>query len=261
MCHLLGSSRIINSIREVAANGGLGEAAAWLVLRQSIYVSLTTNAPLNVNLECYKPSLAFLGLTDHAWANKIVFIFAETLVFSAGFEGDIPVQDQEWQSLQQAAMEWYRDKPSTFLPVFESSVQSPTSTSQNFQSTFPEISMLEAPHVMGQVYYHLTLIILALTMPSKGPRRRGFQAVQAWHETETTIRQNLRRVIGLAMSNSHAVAANFEASHILYACGHCITSPAERDAAIRFLGGVREKLGWSIDHIISHLERHWSGEC
>ena len=79
MTHLLGSSRLVNTINEVAASGGLGEAAAWVALRQNIYVCLTINAPLNLDLDCYKASTSFIGVTDHAWVNKIVYVFAEIL--------------------------------------------------------------------------------------------------------------------------------------------------------------------------------------
>ncbi|KAH0830917.1 Zn(II)2Cys6 transcription factor [Fonsecaea pedrosoi] len=262
MCHLLGSSRVINSVGEVAANGGLGESAAWLVLRQSIYVSLTSNTPLNVNLGCYKRSSVFLGLTDHAWANKIVFIFAETLAYSAKSNEQGAADVEDWHTLQQAATQWYHDKPDTFLPVFETSTETrarnePTTT--GLRNPFPTISMLQAPHVIGLMYYHLTLILLALSDPVKTVRRRGLESMRLWRETEQKVKADLKRCIGLAISNPHVVAANFEASHILYACGHCLNSPEEREAAIDFLRGVRVKLGWGIDHIIDHLERHWAG--
>ncbi|CAM1508746.1 Fc.00g055940.m01.CDS01 [Cosmosporella sp. VM-42] len=282
MCHLLGSSRVINSIGVVAANGGLGEAAAWLVLRQSIYVSLTSDTPLNINLACYKASSVFLGLTDHAWANKIVFILAETLVFSSKFDACLggTASDDEWHGLLQITSDWFREKPDTFLPVYESNVREPTEnqtqaapTTEREQSldiattysdstsvddvdnhVFPEISMLSAPHVIGLMYYHLTLIILALTDPARSVRRSGLKNLRLWHETEHKVRRDLKRCVGLALSNPHVVAANFEASHILHACGHCLSCPKERQAAVRFLQGVRVKLGWQIDHIIDHLK-------
>jgi len=85
----------------------------------------------------------------------------------------------------------------------------------------------------------------------------GLEGFRVWRETENTIRHHLKRCIGLAMSNPHVVAAHYEATHILYACGHCINCPVEREAAIRFLHGVREQLGWSIDHVVDHLE-NWN---
>ncbi|EXJ73101.1 uncharacterized protein A1O5_04250 [Cladophialophora psammophila CBS 110553] len=261
MCHLLGSSRVINSVGEVAANGGLGESAAWIVLRQGVYVSLTSNAPLNVDLGCYKRSVVFLGLTDHAWANKIVFIFAETLVYSAKSSEHAGADVEDWRTLQHAATQWYHDKPDTFLPVFEASSEESAPNrlaGPGCRNPFPTISMLQAPHVIGLMYYHLTLILLALSDPVHTARRRGLESIRMWRELEQKVRIDLKRCIGLAISNPHVVAANFEASHILYACGHCLNSPGEREAAVDFLRGVRVKLGWGIDHIIEHLERHWA---
>ncbi|OAP58086.1 hypothetical protein AYL99_07176 [Fonsecaea erecta] len=261
MCHLLGSSRVINSVGEVAANGGLGESAAWLVLRQSIYVSLTSNTPLNVNLGCYKRSSVFLGLTDHAWANKIVFVFAETLAYSAKSNGHDLTDVEDWHTLQHAAKQWYLDKPDTFLPVFETPIEEDARnehTTNEFRNPFPTISMLQAPHVIGLMYYHLTLILLALSDPTNTARWRGLDSIRLWREMEQKVRVDLKRCIGLAISNPHVVAANFEASHILYACGHCLNSPGEQEAAVDFLRSVRVKLGWGIDHIIDRLKRHWA---
>lgn len=181
MCHLLGSSRVINTIGEVAASGGLGEAAAWLALRQSIYVSLTTNVPLNLDLDRYRASSAFQGLTDHAWANKIVFIFAETLKFST--EAVNPTTCDRWCLLDQATTDWFQSKPDTFNPILENS--SATAQESDVAKVFPEIHMLQAPHVLGLIYYHLSRIILATSDPSKC--RAGFAALQAWRETEVEI--------------------------------------------------------------------------
>lgn len=319
MCHLLGSSRVINSIGVVAANGGLGEAAAWLVLRQSIYVSLTTNNPLNVNLDCYRTSSVFLGLTDHAWANKIVFIFAQTLLLSsrdgnAEDEGEEESLAQQWHAVRQSAMQWFQEKSDTFLPLYESPPRPPapspgattvsTSAKSNsvngtkstdndtadVSSPFPTVCMLQAPHVIGMMYYHLTQILLLLTSPSSpsspgtspttAPHHHhhrassnslsrtnsrfsvpgGLALLHHIHITTSKIRSHLHLCLGLAQSNPSVVAANFEASHILFACGGvCLTNPDERRAAVSFLHDVRRRLGWGVDGIIARLEAEWNG--
>lgn len=276
MCHLLGSSRVIDSVGAVAANGGLGEAAAWLVLRQAIYVSLTGGAPLNLNLDCYRRSAAVArSLTDHAWANSMVFRFAETLVFSAKHDdspvADAAVDDAEWYALMDATNAWLRDAPDTFRPIYEgaardgaypSAERSPPRLADGLDDAepFPVVAMLQAPHVMGLMYYHLTMIMLALTDPAALVRRSGVQSLRRWHETERGVRHHLRRCVGLALGNPHVVASNFEASHILHVCGHCLTDPSEQRASVVFLRGVREKLGWRTDHIIEHLELQWRRE-
>jgi hypothetical protein len=253
MTHLLGSSRLVNTINEVAASGGLGEAAAWVALRQNIYVCLTINAPLNLDLDCYKASTSFIGVTDHAWVNKIVYVFAEILRYScqpAEF-----LTSETWLDLNQATEDWFQTKPDTFNPLL--AIRYPTPTDAGDRRVFPEILMLQAPHVIGMVYYHLSHIVLASTDPHK--TRVGFGAVWSWRETENTLRSDLKAIVGLAISNPHVPAANFEASHILHACGHCLRSQAERQAALDFLHSVTERIGWRVQHIVDHLREYWQG--
>jgi hypothetical protein len=283
MCHLLGSARVLGCISEVAANGGLGEAAAWLVLRQNIYVSLIGQTPIAINLECYKKSQVFSGMTDHAWANKMVFIFAETLTFSEGYEAWLlRAAEEEWTRLNAKAAAWFHEKPDTFRPIYESldtesvkgfadtpetDIESSPNLNHRFEqpytgnvswtAPFPQICMLHAPHVIGLMYYHLTLIILSLTNPASRKGRQGLDSFRVWNKTEEEVRRHLKRCVGLALSNPHVVAANFEASHIVQVCGHCLNNEGERHAAVVFLHGVRAKLGWKTSHIIEALAVQW----
>lgn len=253
MTHLLGSSRLVNSINEVAARGGLGEAAAWVALRQNIYVCLTINAPLNLDLDSYKASTSFIGLTDHAWVNRIVYGFAEILRYSC--QPAESLTSEAWLDLRRATEDWFQTKPDTFNPLL--TIHHPTLVDAGERRVFPEILMLQAPHVIGMVYYHLSHIILASTDPSK--IRVGFGAVRSWRETENALRSDLKAIIGLAISNPHVPTASYEASHILHACGHCLRSQAERQAALDFLHGVTERIGWRVQHIVDHLCEHWQG--
>ena len=256
MCHLLGSSRIINSIEQLGVNGGLGEAAAWLVLRQHIYVSLMSNASLDISLGCYKVSLAVQGSTDHDWANKILLICAHCLAYQSkpSFPGELPT-DGNWNTLRCETINWYQSKPDTFLPLFENHGGVQNSTQQTHKA-FPEIAMLHAPHVMAMMYYHLAMIILTLSDPSH-LHRAGLLGLRSWKEIENRIRPHLKKCIGLALSNPHVPAAKLEASHILYACGLCLDSPIEQDMAVTFLRDVRKKLAWKTEHIVSHLNNLW----
>lgn len=47
--HLLGSAKFIALASSFATQGGLGEAASWVVLRQNLYVSLAMSTPLRLD--------------------------------------------------------------------------------------------------------------------------------------------------------------------------------------------------------------------
>lgn len=177
MCHLLGSSRVINSMTSFVASGGLGEAAAWVCLRQNIYVAITTNTRLELRLDAYKHSQSFGASTDCAWTNQIVLIFAEIL--NSLFDTDDSSREERWHELQQAAESWLLSKPDTFAAILSSSLEE-TSVAEG--PDFPEIWMLQPAHVIGLQYYHLARILLASSDPRKS--RLGFTGMRSWRDTE-----------------------------------------------------------------------------
>lgn len=226
-CHLLGSTRLVNAMAAFASNGGLGEAASWLSLRQDLYVALTSNAPLNVHLDNYELYQSFYSNDDTAWANRMIHIYARIL--SAAFRATPDINKAEWDELDNATKEWHDQRPEHFNPILEQD----SSPSSNVP--FPTVQLLQAAHVVGMQYSHMAKILLAIYDP-RIPKL-GFGAVQARRKSEVgpsqklllsggrkltrlqaILLQHLRMVIGIAISNEHVQMATFEASHILYAC-------------------------------------------
>jgi hypothetical protein len=115
--HLTGISRIVNSMSLFDFNGGLGEAAAWLCLRQDIYVSLTKQRPLRSDLETYLQSDVFRRVDDAAYANKMVFLLARAL--SCVFPSDLPVCNEKLESIRLEVDSWFDSKPASFNPILE----------------------------------------------------------------------------------------------------------------------------------------------
>jgi hypothetical protein len=156
-CHLLGSTRLVNSMTAFASCGGLGEAASWLSLRQDLYVALTLNKPLNIHLKNYELSQSFYSTDDAAWANRIVHTFARIL--STAFRGTPVMKKEEWDELNSAAQAWHSNKPETFEPVYMES------SGYSSGSSFPSVWLLQPAHVVGWQYFHLAKILLAIYDP------------------------------------------------------------------------------------------------
>ena len=108
--HLTGTTHILNTVSTFGSSGGLGEAAAWLCLRQDIYVSLTTQQPLRTNLENFYDSDVFIRDDDFAWSSRMVFLLAKCL---QGAFSDASVASSTDEDVE----EWFRSKPQTFEPV------------------------------------------------------------------------------------------------------------------------------------------------
>lgn len=112
-CHLLGSTRLLNSISSYAADGGFKESASWISLRQHIYIALTNEQPLSLNLENYRHSGVFVDNSDEAWADRIILIFASILNFVFGSDQHKGQQfiENRWSELEAEAEAWNQRKP------------------------------------------------------------------------------------------------------------------------------------------------------
>lgn len=161
-CHLLGTTRILNSVTQFGSSGGLGEAAAWLCLREDIYASLVSQQPLRTRLETYLRSSTFQRNDDVFWANRMVFLLAKVLSCAFREQQQQTPSDsgqQSWnESLQlvdQEVEDWKRTRPSTFEPIL---FKPPCSSREEEQygGGFPEIWMLAPFH--GRRFYRLRQI-------------------------------------------------------------------------------------------------------
>ncbi|CAI7623483.1 unnamed protein product [Penicillium pancosmium] len=170
--HLTGTTRILNTVSIFGSSGGLGEAAAWLCLRQDIYVALTTQQPLRTDLQNFLESDVFDRDDDFAWSSRMVFLLAKALqgVFA---------KSSNSKSIDEEVQEWYANKPHTFEPIRV------VPRGSEIENRFPAIWMLLPVHgevpsclfsfalsstdngaVVGLQYYHMTKIVLALSQSS-----------------------------------------------------------------------------------------------
>lgn len=114
-CHLLGQSRLLNSMAEFSHSGGLGEAASWVSLRQDIYISVVSKQPISIDLKIYEKSKSFEKKDDGSWANVMVYLFARVLALA--FAPNSQHLHDEWQFLEMSVEQWNLSKPKTFSPV------------------------------------------------------------------------------------------------------------------------------------------------
>ncbi|RBR14466.1 uncharacterized protein FIESC28_07702 [Fusarium coffeatum] len=138
--HLTGTSRIVNSMSLFDFNGGLGEAAAWLCLRQDIYVSLTKQRPLRSDLETYIQSDVFRRVDDAAYANRMVFLLAKALSYV--FPTSSSFSNEKLDSIRLEVENWFDSKPAAFNPILENA------RNKEEGRLLPEIWVLSPFHVL-----------------------------------------------------------------------------------------------------------------
>ena len=243
-CHLLGTSRILNSIASYAADGGFKESASWISLRQDIYISLTSQQPLGLQLSNYRHSSIFSDQSDEAWADRIVFTFATILNYV--FEGQNAATP--WSDLEAEVEAWKLTKPWYFNALW---------TKDSFGQTrsWPEMQVSYPAHAVGLQYYCLCKIVLAIYDPQL--RKLGFASHRLRKTSEITVVDNLRMAVGLAVSNPDVTNAMFQGSHILSVCGSYLHDRRDQEAAVDFLVGMQNTMGWRTTQIIQDLREQW----
>lgn len=253
-CHHFGTARILNSISSFAADGGLRESASWVSLRQHIYVSLTSQQPLNLSLDNYRHSSVFREFDDESWTNRVIFLFGTILqtIFEESEEANTnSLTKERWTELHAEVDEWERTKPWTFTALHVE-----PNAGEKFNGAWPQLSCAQGVVAVGLQYYHLSKIILTIYSPNAS--LVGLAGVRARKATDASIRKHIRITIGYGISNETCGNAMFQGSHILSACGAYIVDPLEQEACVEYLNGLQSRIGWRTDKVIADLREQWS---
>ncbi|KAJ9655825.1 hypothetical protein H2198_005362 [Neophaeococcomyces mojaviensis] len=265
--HLYGQTKVLNAISDFAADGGVRESGSWTSLRQHVYISLTKQRPLELDLANFKHSSIFYETTNEAYANRIIYIFAKLLKFVFPEEGsnDHNLYLAQWAEIQADVENWWETKPWYYKPLWgEKNMTSPTSTTTTSPGQarahgsfrYPELKMAHPAQVVGYQHYHMAKILLILYDPSL-KARLGFATYRTRKETEGVVLTHVRQIVGLAKSNEDVTNGLFQASHILSACGGYICDYEERQVAIDFLKYIQRKTGWKTEQTVLELQEQW----
>ncbi|KAF4467824.1 Zn 2cys6 transcription factor, partial [Fusarium albosuccineum] len=187
-----GSSRLLNSEFRFAAQGGLEEAASWVVLRQDMYVSLTRSRPLRTNMDSYRDSQSFVDTCDESLANRVVFICGRVLAYAFGPESRLdPVL---WVELGEDLRRWYETTP---WKVLSFSPDSPAREGGE-PSVFPTLWMARHIQVLGYQHYYIARMLLNIFNPQLWTPR--FNAIRSTAASDEVVREDLRTLLGLTIS-------------------------------------------------------------
>jgi len=245
--HLQGITRILGQVSSFCSGGGLGEAVAWLCVRQEIYVSLVHQQPLRTQVANFEHSFSLKRNDDLSWANRIVLLLAQVLCVA--FLDPTVETRARLNILGERVEDWMREKPPTFEPIkfVPKDKKSP--------QRFPIIWMLQPFHVLGVQYYYIAKIVLAVSVGQSDTSKRYF----FWQATDVgrRVRTYLLTVVGLAKSNPKAENTLFTARHTLTVWGSVLTKKTDQQAVKAFLQDMEERTGWTNSKLIATLEEQW----
>ncbi|KAI5468136.1 hypothetical protein BGZ63DRAFT_460005 [Mariannaea sp. PMI_226] len=246
--HLTGTSRIVNSMSFFDFSDGLGEAAAWLSLREDIYVSLVRQRPLKMDLENFRQSSVFRRRDDAAYASRMVFLLAKTL--GCAFPPAQPGVAHDLEMLDSEINFWFESKPAAFTPIYEE----PRNRGEG--KLLPDIWVLSAFHAIGLQYYHIAKIILAMSTPIVAAS--VYDNIRMGKRVENIVRHHLYQVIALAASNTRGENTLFTARHSLSVWGGVFGALDDQQMAVDFLDYVQDRTGWNTALLRESLREQWA---
>ncbi|KAF2152825.1 hypothetical protein K461DRAFT_267514 [Myriangium duriaei CBS 260.36] len=246
-CHLYGITQLLNTTQSFASLGGLREAAAWVFLRQRIYVAFTEQRPLDVDLENYKASTAFHDQDDESWANRIIYLFA--LILNQVLQSQGTMNVDVLAGLDKEVEHWMSTKPWHFSSLWESNLQDDT------PGKLQPLLMSHPAHVVGLQYYNMAK--MTLTIFDTTSVVAGFDRLEQQRAMEVVVRRHLRTIMSLSVSNEIVENANFQTSHSLFVCGTYFRDPLDQQVAVDVLREIKCRSGWNTDYVIEYLFERW----
>ncbi|KAK2470417.1 hypothetical protein H9L39_18034 [Fusarium oxysporum f. sp. albedinis] len=215
--HLVGCARLWNNIPDFIAQGGLSEAASWIMLRQNLHISLIKGEPMQVDLNKYRRSRSFVDTTDEDFANRIILLCCQVLAtcFSPSAQPDY----ETWEHLGKEVASWHDSIPAHYSPYHHSDVKS---TSAGVKSAFPIVWMMNPAQVMGYQHYCLARILLHISEPRLWVS--SLRTIEHRVAADKAALKDLHIAIGLGIHNPSVVGAGFTVHHLLFTCELWITS-------------------------------------
>ncbi|RMZ27433.1 hypothetical protein D0859_08504 [Hortaea werneckii] len=247
--HLEGTTRIFNMAPQFTSSEGLGEAAAWLCLREDIYVSLTTQSPMNICTDSFYAATTILKGGDFAWTQKIVVHLAVLLNRAFG----APADHGHLELSEMDISQWNERKPISFIPIHF------IPRSGKDGRSWPEVMRLSPHHAVGLQYFHIAQIVLQVAKGMQAGNRL-YQHLAEHRARERKLRHHLFMVVGIAISNPRAENTWFTARHCLSVWSGCLRKSRDQQAAIQFLVDMESRTGWRTAALRHLMQCQWDEE-
>ncbi|KAF2160099.1 hypothetical protein M409DRAFT_70637 [Zasmidium cellare ATCC 36951] len=246
--HLEGVTQILNDASTFTFAGGLGEATAWLCLREDIYVSLTTQSAIRTNLVPFECATWMKGEGDSCWANRMILLLAK-LLSVAFLENASPTALAD---ISARISKWDLMRPDTYRPLYF------VPRDRGSGRHLPEVWMLASSQAIGLQYYHIAQLVLAVS--SRLDSTRSFNHIYEHRAVEKRVRHHLLYVVGIARSNERAQNTWFTAHHCLSVWGIYLRNKGDHQACLDFLKEMECQIGWRTSTLMERLSMEWGDD-
>lgn len=216
-----------------------------IVLRQEIHVANMTKRPVEVcGLECGIED-SFEPASDVMWTCRMMSHAARVTNYAYG---NGPRSEALWDELWGYLRKWSLEKPPSFNNL--------NGWDDQRLPRFPEIYYVHDCAIAGHQYLEICKMILMAhnpRIPALGLGSAKYKRAQ-----EASIKQAVRNICGIWLSNPEYVPARVLAGLAIALAGELFTLPAETDILNTIISEAEMHVGWPCLKVSPQLREFWS---
>lgn len=277
MSHIAGARALIRECGWNAKSTGIGAACFWLNIGMEVLSCLAFNwqtawdpdqwgLDMDVLLNMEDGNADGAGRTDRMdlggggaeelWVHRIFYIVAKIANFRANiprFQEPSPHDEQvrlqsrytEWKRLRGLCDTWNSNCPRPMRPYgYAPANQSRTG------SAFPNIWLIKRAAVIGRLYYHTAMCLLAQIDPLSSRDNEQNRTIQIHHAHQVCgiVAHTKDRGVASVAIRSLAIASSV------------LTKRHEQEEVIDILDRINKETGWRLGKVHDELKKAWGWE-
>ncbi|KAI0545310.1 hypothetical protein F4679DRAFT_480360 [Xylaria curta] len=261
MSHIAGARALIRECGWDARSTGLGAACFWLNVGMELLSCLAFNWQTAWDPETWGVNMDFAtekeAGSEEIWVHRVFFIVAKIANFRASiprFQEPSPNDEKirvqarmaEWNRLKALCDDWENAAP---RPMHPFGYVDPSQQRGPGKSLFPNVWLIKRAAVVGRLYYHMALCILAQADPS----------VKNAEESLTTQQYHAHQVCGIVAHNKDRGVASVSIRSLALVA-EALTVRAEQSEVVTILERIDRETGWKLADVIAVLKRKWGWE-
>ncbi|KAI0908584.1 hypothetical protein F4823DRAFT_598290 [Ustulina deusta] len=261
--HTVSASLLLRITQNNSDPSDLSNAAMAVALRQEIYIANRVKRPIELDGRNCGIDESLTPAPDFIWTFRIMSHAARVTNYAYGSDPrSQTLWDQFWAYLE----DWDRARPPSFSPLNqfnrESSLDALSPGNHNLSADgtriFPEIYFLSDCPVAGNQYLELCKILLLAHDP-RTPTL-GLGRTKSIQVQEEKIRQAVRVVCGISLSNPEFTAARILAGLVIGMAGELFEDASETIQLLEIVSRAEMHLGWPGIKVSPKLQEFWGLE-
>ncbi|KAI0965461.1 hypothetical protein F4678DRAFT_452680 [Xylaria arbuscula] len=261
--HTVSASLLLRITQHNSDPSELSDATMAVALRQEIYIANRLKRPIELDGRNCGIDDSLTSAPDFIWTFRIMSHAARVTNYAYSTDPRSRVLwDQLWEYLE----DWDRARPSAFNPLNEFNRDNALDTlssgnhnqSANGTRIFPEIYFLSDCPVAGNQYLELCKILLVAHDP-RTPTL-GLGRTRSIQIQEEQIRQAVRVVCGISLSNPEYTAARILAGLVIGMAGELFKEVSETVQLLEIVSKAEMHLGWPRIKVSPQLQEFWGLE-